>query len=92
MAMFVFFLVRKDSIRKQLSLEIGNAITGEFLIRDIGINFFNLFPNVSISLKGVDMRDSAWRAHHESFLKAEPAAKNAAAVREAIARLRGANK
>jgi len=28
----------------------------------------------------------------ESFLKAEPEAKNAAAVREAIARLRGANK
>src|SRR2546430_16203090 len=71
MGMYIFFLVRKENIRQELSQEIGNSIAGQFLIRDIGINFFNLFPNVSISLKGVDMRDSAWQVHHESFLKAE---------------------
>src|SRR5213075_155063 len=55
---------------QQLSEEIGKAVKGQFLVKDIGMNFFNLFPNVSLSMKGVELRDSAWTAHKQSLLKA----------------------
>src|SRR5438045_3894584 len=68
--MYSFFLVKKESIRQQLSEEIGKAINGEFLVKDLGMNFFSLFPNVSLSMKQVEIRDSAWNIHHRSLLKA----------------------
>src|SRR5436190_1356284 len=68
--MYSFFLVKKESIRRQLSDEIGKAIRGQFLVKDIGMNFFNLFPNVSLSMKEVEVRDSAWATHKQSLLKA----------------------
>ena len=69
--MYIFFMVKKESIRQQLSEEIGDAIHGEFIVKDIGMNFFNLFPNVSLSMKQVEMRDSTWSLHKQSLLKAD---------------------
>ncbi len=69
-AMYAFFIIKKETIRQQLSTEIGNAVHGEFQVKDLGMNFFNLFPNVSLSLRGVELRDSAWTTHHRSLLKA----------------------
>ncbi len=69
-AVYVIFQIKKESIRKELSAEISNRIQGSFTTRDIGINFLSLFPNVSLSLKDVEIRDSTWDKHHKSFLKA----------------------
>ena len=68
--MYSFFLIKKEDIRQKLSTEISNAINGEFQVRNIGMNFFNLFPNVSLTLKDVEMKDSAWSTHQQSLLKA----------------------
>jgi len=68
--MYSFFMIKKEDIRKKLSTEIGNAVRGELEVKDIGMNFFNLFPNVSLSLKGVEMKDSSWSVHKQSLLKA----------------------
>ena len=70
-AMYAFFIIKKEDIRQQLSAEIGNAVRGEFEVKDLGMNFFNLFPNVSLSLKGVEMKDSSWSVHKQSLLKAK---------------------
>jgi len=69
--MYSFFLIKKESIRQQLSEEISKAINGEFIVKDLGMNFFNLFPNVSLSMKNVEVRDSAWTTHQHSLLKAD---------------------
>jgi len=70
-AMFVFFQVKKESIRQQLSSEISKVIRGDFTIQDLGVNFFSTFPNIALSLKNVEMKDSTWTVHHTSFLKAK---------------------
>jgi hypothetical protein len=69
--MYSFFLLKKEAIRQQLSAEIGKAIKGQFIVKDLGMNFFNLFPNVSLSMKQVEVRDSAWNRHRQSLLKAQ---------------------
>jgi len=69
--MYGFFMIKKEAIRQQLSAEIGEAVKGEFIVKDIGMNFFNLFPNVSLSMRQVEMRDSTWAVHKQSLLKAD---------------------
>ncbi|HYJ36987.1 MAG TPA: AsmA family protein, partial [Chitinophagaceae bacterium] len=69
--MYTFFVIKKEDIRRQLSEEIGNSVHGEFEVKKIGMNFFNLFPNVSLSMKGVELKDSAWKVHKHSLLKAK---------------------
>src|SRR6476646_10141255 len=68
--MYSFFLIKRETIRQELSEEIGMAIKGEFIVKEVGMNFFSLFPNVSLSMRQVEVRDSAWNSHHRSLLKA----------------------
>ena len=69
--MYSFFLIKKEDIRQQLTTEISSAIHGQFEVKNIGMNFFNLFPNVSISLRQVEVKDSSWNLHKQSLVKAD---------------------
>ena len=69
--MYVFFLIKKEQIRQKVSFEVGKALKGEFDVKDVGMNFFNLFPNVALSIKDVELKDSTWSIHHQSLLKAK---------------------
>ncbi len=69
--MYSFFLIKKEDIRQQLKSEISAAIHGQFEVKSIGMNFFNLFPNVSLSMRQVEVRDSSWSLHKQSLLKAD---------------------
>ncbi|HKP31939.1 MAG TPA: AsmA family protein, partial [Chitinophagaceae bacterium] len=68
---FIFFQVKKESIRKQLSEQVSEVVKGEFTIRDLGVNFFSTFPNIALSMKDVLLKDSAWKTHQIDFLKAK---------------------
>lgn len=69
--MFVFFQVKKESIRQQLSDQISEIVKGEFTISDLKVNFFSTFPNIALSMRDVEMKDSAWNLHQVSLLKAK---------------------
>ncbi|GAA4304008.1 AsmA family protein [Compostibacter hankyongensis] len=61
----------KAALLKQITEKFNDRITGALEIRDIHPSLFRSFPNISLSLEGVTLRDSLWQQHRHTLLEAK---------------------
>lgn len=69
--LWAYISYNKAGIIEKVKAGIGRQVKGNVEIKDISIDFFHNFPNVSVHLSTVSIRDSLWYQHHHDFLKAE---------------------
>lgn len=68
---FTVISLKKDSIKAMAVSQINKQVNGTVTIGDLSPNFFRTFPNISVKLTDVSIRDSLWNEHHFDFLNAE---------------------
>ncbi len=68
---YTVIALKKDSIRMMAITQINKQVKGTVEIGDLTPNFFRTFPNISVRLTDVSIRDSLWNVHHHEFLEAE---------------------
>lgn len=68
---FVAITLRKDTISEMATAQINKQVHGTVEIGDLAPNFFRTFPNISVRLSDVSIRDSLWNVHHHDFLNAD---------------------
>lgn len=61
----------KAEILTQISTQISENINGTVEIGDLNYKFFAGFPNATLSLKNVVIKDSLWATHKHTLLNAE---------------------
>ena len=69
--LWAYITYNKAGIIEKVKSGINQQIKGKVEIRDISVDFFHNFPNISVRLSGVSIRDSLWSQHHHDFLSAE---------------------
>lgn len=67
----VYFKNNKEEIVTQINAKINENITGTIVIGDINYKFFKGFPNMTLALSQVELKDSLWSLHKRTLLKAE---------------------
>ncbi len=67
-ALYIHF--KKPEILSKLTFELNQKINGQLTIEDVDPSFFVDFPNLSVKLENVELRDSLWSKHRHSPLKA----------------------
>lgn len=69
----MYFLVinHKEVINTLAETQINKQVKGTVHIGDLKLSFFRTFPNLSVQLSDVTLRDSLWDQHHHNFLAAE---------------------
>ncbi|HEY0679281.1 MAG TPA: AsmA-like C-terminal region-containing protein, partial [Chitinophagaceae bacterium] len=70
-AIYIYFQANKASLLTKVSNTVRSKLKGEVLIRDIGLNFLVNFPNVTLRLEDVSLRDSMYEVHQHELLKAD---------------------
>lgn len=60
----------KPKILAEINEQLSQNINGELEIQDLKFKFLTGFPNATIALKKVTLKDSLWQEHHQTFLKA----------------------
>jgi len=63
--------VRKQTIIQKARTEISNRLHGDATIGDMEVNFLHHFPNITLHLSKVTLRDSLWQQHHHDLLDAD---------------------
>ncbi|MBG6187023.1 AsmA family protein [Flavobacterium sp. CAN_S2] len=67
----IYFKNNKEEIVTQINAKINENITGTIVIGDINYKFFKGFPNMTLALSQVELKDSLWALHKRTLLKAE---------------------
>jgi hypothetical protein len=67
----IFVAIRKPVILQKARTELKNRLGGDASIGDMEVSFFRHFPNISVHLSKITLRDSLWREHHHDLLHAE---------------------
>jgi hypothetical protein len=67
----VYFNQNKASIMTEINQKINDNISGYASIGDVGYKFLIGFPNFTVVLNKVELRDSLYAIHKRSVLKAE---------------------
>lgn len=67
----VYFNNNKAEIVTQINAKINDNITGTIDIGDIKYKFLKGFPNMTLALSQVELKDSLWAVHKRTLLKAE---------------------
>lgn len=60
----------KKKLQASITKELNKNLNGNLTIATIEPTFLKGFPNVSVSLKKVEIKDSLWNVHHHSVLTA----------------------
>lgn len=60
----------KDELKSKLLTELNGGLSGEVTVKSMDPTFFTGFPNVSLRLQGVVLRDSLYKHHNRTLLKA----------------------
>lgn len=60
----------KKELQASITKELNKNLNGNLTIATIEPTFLKGFPNVSVSLKKVEIKDSLWNVHHHSLLTA----------------------
>lgn len=60
----------KDKLLKTVAEKLNNSVKGDLHIGKMDIVLFSNFPNLSVSLEDVSLRDSLWQLHKHDLLKA----------------------
>ena len=66
-----YVMIRKPVILQKARMELKNRLGGDASIGDMEVSFFHHFPNITVHLSKVALRDSLWREHHHDLLHAE---------------------
>lgn len=66
-----YVIINKKSLIAKVNTELTSKVKGEIQIGDIEPSLLSTFPNVSIRLSDVYVRDTMWKQHHHDLLKAE---------------------
>jgi len=61
----------KDKVLKLVNQELNDKLDGTIIIGDMQPDFFHRFPDVSLGLKNVLIRDKRFNEHHRTFLDAK---------------------
>ncbi len=69
--LWAYVTYNKVGIIEKVKARINQQVKGKVEIGDLSIDFFHNFPNISVRLSNVSIRDSLWDRHHHDFLKAE---------------------
>ena len=70
-AFAVYFYYNKEQIVNQINQAISEKINGTIHIGDIQYESLKGFPNVTLNLKQVELKDSLWAIHKRTLLKAD---------------------
>ena len=70
LVIWVYVIFNKKSLVNSVVTEINSKVKGEVKIRDLEPSLLSTFPNVSLRLSDVLVRDSMWNIHHHDLLKA----------------------
>lgn len=68
MGIAVFLQLNKDRIFKTVTSRLNAAIEGTLVIGGIEPSFTRGFPNISVHLSNVALRDTLWSTHHKDLL------------------------
>lgn len=70
-AIFIYFRANKADLLAKVRKTVNEKLHGDIRIKDIGLNFFVNFPNVTLRLDEVALRDSMYPVHHHELLNAK---------------------
>ena len=70
LALAWYIHAHKKEILARVSDNLGKHLGGELLIRTMEPSVFRSFPDISLSLKDLSLRDSMWASHRHSLLQA----------------------
>lgn len=70
-ALSLYFNNNKAEIITQINAKINDNITGRIDIGDIRYKFLKGFPNMTLALNQVELKDSLWAIHKRTLLKAQ---------------------
>jgi len=66
---FFYIKTHKEKLISAIKENIGKKITGEMEFSDLTVDFFQNFPNVSVDLVNVSLRDSLFSFHRKELLR-----------------------
>lgn len=67
----LYVTYNKDRVLKMVSAELNQKMDGQVIIGDLKPQFFKGFPQFSLELKNVQIRDRRFAAHHHTLLDAK---------------------
>lgn len=67
----IYFNQNKTEIIAKINTKINENINGKFHIGDFHYKFLTGFPNFTLALKDVELKDNQWDTHKHTLLKAE---------------------
>ena len=67
----LYFNTNKEEIVSQINAKINENITGTIHIGDVKYKFLKGFPNMTLALSQVELKDSLWVFHKRTLLKAQ---------------------
>ncbi|MCR4031861.1 MULTISPECIES: AsmA-like C-terminal region-containing protein [Flavobacterium] len=70
-ALSVYFNQNKKEIIAKVNHKINENINGQFHITDFHYKFLTGFPNFTLALKEVEIKDNQWPSHKHTLLKAK---------------------
>ncbi|RKR83563.1 AsmA-like protein [Mucilaginibacter gracilis] len=70
-AAFAYITLRKDKFLKMVNTELNKSVDGTVIIGNMHPMFFKRFPNISLGLENVLIRDKRFNEHHHTLLDAK---------------------
>lgn len=70
MMVWVYVIVNKKHLISQVNETLTERLRGQITIADLEPSLLSTFPNVSLQLSDVLVRDTLWPIHHHDILKA----------------------
>ena len=67
----VYFNRNKTEIIAKINTKINESINGDFHVGDFQYKFLTGFPNFTLALKNVELKDKQWKTHKHTLLKAK---------------------
>lgn len=68
---YIYVSIHKNSIKLYIEKQFNQSFCGTLTIKNIEPNFWKQFPNISLVLDGVTIRDNNWQIHQKDFGKVE---------------------
>jgi len=70
-ALSVYFNRNKTEIIAKVNAKINENINGKFHVTDFHYKFLTGFPNFTLALKDVEIKDNQWQSHKHTLLRAK---------------------
>ena len=67
----IYFTMNKPKIVAELNNQITQNISGTMHIGDVNCKFLSGFPNLTLALNKVELKDSLWSIHKRTLLKSK---------------------